>query len=197
MNENYMDETKKSGTVLKVVLIIITVFSVVAAVAMGLLYYNAKSNLDMFRERNNALSDERKKAVEQVAAYEGQINEYEKQITDLTKQLEDAQAQLEMMEPTVNDPDNPDTAATNQIIDLSDNKDLSVKPSEFYDKGVDYKVAVGGLNVRSGPGTTYKTLASINLDNTVTAYAEDGDWLLVSYKDNGYGWVKSSFVTKK
>lgn len=197
MNENYMDETKKSGTVLKVVLIIITVFSVVAAVAMGLLYYNAKSNLDMFRERNNALSDERKKAVEQVAAYEGQINEYEKQITDLTQQLEDAQAQLEMMEPTVNDPDNPDTAATNQIIDLSDNKDLSVKPSEFYDKGVDYKVAVGGLNVRSGPGTTYKTLASINLDNTVTAYAEDGDWLLVSYKDNGYGWVKSSFVTKK
>lgn len=196
MND-YMDEPKKSGTVLKVVLIIITVIAVVAAVAMGLLFYNAKSNLEMFRERNNALSEERKKAVEQVSQFEGQISEYEKQIADLTQQLEDAQAQLELMVPSVNDPDNPDATGTDAIIDLSNNQDLSVKPSSFFDEGVDYTVSVKGLNIRSGPGTTYKQLASVNQNSTVTAYAEQDDWLLVSYKDNAYGWVKASFVTKK
>ena len=85
----------------------------------------------------------------------------------------------------------------NALIDLSNNKDLAVKPTSFFDAGVDYTVSVKGLNVRSGPGTTYKALASINQNSTITAYAEDDDWLLISYKDNAYGWVKSSFVTKK
>lgn len=60
MND-YMDEPRRSGTVLKVVLIIITIIAVVAAVAMGLLFYNAKSSVDSFRERNDALSDELKR----------------------------------------------------------------------------------------------------------------------------------------
>lgn len=199
MNENYMEESKKSGTALKVTLIIITVVAVVAAVAMGLLFYNAKSNLDLFRERNNALSEERKKDQEKITQYEEQINEYETKITDLTQQLQDAQEQLELMVPEVNDPDNEGGEGTSSgdIIDLSNNTSLSVKPKSFYEKGVEYTVAVAGLNVRSGPGTTYNSLASVSLNNTVTAYAEEGDWLLVSYKDNAYGWVKSSFVTKK
>ena len=66
MND-YMDEPRRSGTVLKVVLIIITIIAVVAAVAMGLLFYNAKSSVDSFRERNDALSDELKKAQAQLA----------------------------------------------------------------------------------------------------------------------------------
>ena len=103
------------------------------------------------------------------------------------------------MVPAVNDPDNPDSSegGSSAIIDLSGNKDLSVKPDEFFDTGVDYTVSVKGLNIRSGPGTTYKQLASVNQNSTVTAYAEQDDWLLVSYKDNAYGWVKASFVTKK
>lgn len=199
MNENYMEESRKSGTALKVTLIIITVIAVVAAVAMGLLFYNAKSNLDLFRERNNALSEERKKDQTKITQYEEQIDEYEAKITELTQQLQDAQEQLDLMKPEINDPDNEggEGTSSNQIIDLSGNTDLAVKPTSFYDKGVEYTVAVAGLNVRSGPGTTYKPLASINLNSSITAYAEDGDWLLVSYKDNAYGWVKNSFVTKE
>lgn len=198
MND-YMDEPRRSGTALKVVLIIITIIAVVAAVAMGLLFYNAKSSVDSFRERNDALSDELKKTQAQVEQFDTERAGYEQQIADLTEQLQDAQEQLRLMVPAVNDPDNPDGEQTGSsaIIDLSNNKDLSVKPSEFYDKGVDYTVSVKGLNVRSGPGTTYKALASINQNGTVTAYAEQDDWLLISYKDNAYGWVKSSFVTKK
>lgn len=199
MND-YMDEPRRSGTVLKVVLIIITIIAVVAAVAMGLLFYNAKSSVDSFRERNDALSDELKKAQAQLSQIDTERAEYEKQITSLTEQLQDAQAQLEMMVPAVNDPDNPDAnqpSGGSAIIDLSDNKDLAVKPTSFYEAGVDYTVSVKGLNVRSGPGTTYKALASVNQNSTITAYAEDDDWLLISYKDNAYGWVKASFVTKK
>lgn len=199
MND-YMDEPRKSGTALKVVLIIITVIAVVAAVAMGLLFYNAKSNIDSYREKNEVLQDQYTKLKTEADQYSTERAAYEKQIADLTEQLEDAQKQLELMVPPVNDPDNPDSeggSGSNAIIDLSNNKDLSVKPDSFYDAGVDYTVSVKGLNIRSGPGTTYKQLASVNQNATVTAYAEQDDWLLISYKDNAYGWVKSSFVTKK
>ena len=167
MND-YMDEPKRSGTVLKVVLIIITVIAVVAAVAMGLLFYNAKSNIDSYRERNDALSQSYKEAQAKIDQFDTERAAYEQQIADLTQQLQDAQEQLDLMVPAVNDPDNPDSSE-------------------------------GGssLNIRSGPGTTYKQLASVNQNSTVTAYAEQDDWLLVSYKDNAYGWVKASFVTKK
>lgn len=198
MND-YMDEPRKSGTALKVVLIIITVIAVVAAVAMGLLFYNAKSNIDSYREKNEVLQDQYTKLKTEADQYSTERAAYEKQIADLTEQLEDAQKQLELMVPPVNDPDNPDSSGggSDAIIDLSDNKDLSVKPSSFYEAGVEYTVSVKGLNIRSGPGTTYKQLASVNQNSTVTAYAEQDDWLLISYKDNAYGWVKSSFVTKK
>jgi len=196
---DYMDEPKRSGTVLKVVLIIITVIAVVAAVAMGLLFYNAKSNIDSYRERNDALSQSYKEAQAKIDQFDTERAAYEQQIADLTQQLQDAQEQLDLMVPAVNDPDNPDSSegGSSAIIDLSGNKDLSVKPDEFFDTGVDYTVSVKGLNIRSGPGTTYKQLASVNQNSTVTAYAEQDDWLLVSYKDNAYGWVKASFVTKK
>jgi len=194
---DYIDEPKRSGTALKVVLIIITVIAVIAAVAMGLLFYNAKSNIDSYKERNEALSQSYKEAQAEAEQLKTEQAGYEQKLAELTQQLQDAQEQLEMITPSVNDPDNPDNNKDDAIIDLSNSKDLSVKPKEFYDAGVEYTVSVKGLNVRSGPNTTYKQLASVGQNSTVTAYAEDGDWLLVAYKDNAYGWVKSSYVTKK
>ena len=61
MNETIVAQPKKSGTFLKVVLIIITIISVIAAVAMGLLYYNAITNLELVREKNVALGEDRDK----------------------------------------------------------------------------------------------------------------------------------------
>ena len=95
MDENTVVQPKKSGTFLKVVLIIITLIAVVAAAAMGLLYYNAITNLELVREKNVALGEDRDKYKEQAAEYELQIAGYEQEIADLTKQLAESQAIME------------------------------------------------------------------------------------------------------
>ena len=211
MNENVVAQPKKSGTFGKVVLILITLIAVVAAAAMGLLYYNAITNLDLVREKNVALGQDRDKYKEQVVEYEKQIEGFEKQIEALTKQLAESQALVET--PTYagqeKDPadttnntqtDKPDTTTetkTENKIDLTNVKTLDVKPDKLFDEGVKYVVTVKGANMRSGPNTTYRGVLSAYQGNILTAYAEDGEWLLVKNDSGGFGWIKNTLVEKQ
>lgn len=215
MNENY-EQPKKSGTVLKVVLVIITLIAVVAAAAMGLLYYNATTNLELVREKNEALGVDRDKYKELAAKYETQIAEFEEEIADLTEQLAEAQSVIEApllagqqtTTPTDNGGDTTgeqtttttpaDTDGQEAVVNLNSVKTLDVKPkdADLYDEGVEYKCIVAGLNLRSGPSTSYRTVGSVTKDATVTAYADDGDWLLVKTSGDIYGWVKTNYVKK-
>lgn len=210
MNENTVAQPKKSGTFLKVVLIIITLISVVAAAAMGLLYYNAITNLELVREKNVALGEDRDKYKEQAAEYEVQIAGYEQEIEDLTKQLAESQAILETPtlagqetdvdgsdETNVTDDAKAEEAAKPDTIDLTNVKTLDVKPDTLFEKGVEYTVTVKGANLRSGPSTNNRTVFSAYQNNVLTAYAEDGDWLLVRNDAGGWGWIKNTLVAKK
>ena len=210
MNETTVAQPKKSGTFLKVVLIIITLISVVAAADMGLLYYNAITNLDLVREKNVALGEDRDKYKEQAAEYEIQIAGYEQEIEDLTKQLAESQAILETPtlagqesdvdgsdDTNVTDDAKAEENAKPDTIDLTNVKTLDVKPDKLFETGVDYTVTVKGANLRSGPSTDHRTVFSAYKDNVLTAYAEDGDWLLVRNDAGGWGWVKNTLVAKK
>ncbi len=217
MNENYNEEPKKSGTVLKVILIIITLISLVAAAAMGLLYYNATTNLGLVREKNEALGVDRDKYKTLAAEYEAQIGEFEQEIADLSKQLSEAQAMVEM--PTIAGQETQtSTEAKTEggetktegeettkapedgqegVVNLNNVKTLDVKPAKLYDAGKEYTVIVAGLNLRSGPATSYRIVESVSKNAVVTAYAEDGEWLMVKTEDGTYGWAKSNFVKAK
>ena len=213
MNENTVAQPKKSGTFLKVVLIIITLISVVAAAAMGLLYYNAITNLELVREKNVALGEDRDKYKEQAAEYEVQIAGYEQEIEDLTKQLAESQAILETPTLAGQETDVDGSTDTNvtedakeeaeanagkvTVSDLANVKTLDVKPDKLFDEGVVYTVTVKGANMRSGPSTNHRTVLSVYQNDVVTAYAEDGDWLLVKNEYGGYGWIKNTPVAKK
>lgn len=222
MNENIIvEQPKKSGTFLKVVLIIITIVAIIAAVAMGLLYYNAITNLELVREKNIELGTDRDKYKEQAAEYEIQIQGYEQEIADLTKQLAESQAILEtpiiagQEQPSDTDGDDKtntegedgnktDTEGTDtkteepkETIDLTNVKTLDVKPDELYEEGVAYTVTVKGANMRSGPSTDYRTVLSVYQGNEITAYAEKGEWLMVKTEKGGFGWIKNTLVAKK
>ena len=213
MNENTVAQPKKSGTFLKVVLIIITLISVVAAAAMGLLYYNAITNLELVREKNVALGEDRDKYKEQAAEYEVQIAGYEQEIEDLTKQLAESQAILETPTLAGQETDVDGSTDTNvtedakeeaeanagkvTVSDLANVKTLDVKPDKLFDEGVVYTVTVKGANMRSGPSTNHRTVLSVYQNDVVTAYAEDGDWLLVRNDAGGWGWIKNTLVAKK
>ena len=210
MNENTVAQPKKSGSFLKVVLIIITLIAVVAAAAMGLLYYNAVTNLELVREKNVALGEDRDKYKEQAAEYEVQITEYEQEIADLTKQLAESQALVETptlagQETDVDGSDNTnvttdakaEAAELAKKIDLTNVKTLDVKPEKLFETGVKYTVTVKGANLRSGPSTDYRTVLSVYSGNVVTAYAEDGEWLMIKTDLGGYGWIKNTLVAKQ
>ena len=209
MNENIVvEQPKKSGTFLKVVLIIITIISVIAAVAMGLLYYNAVTNLELVREKNIELGQDRDKYKEQAAEYEIQIVEFEQEIADLAKQLAESQAILETPVLAGQETDVDGSTNTNVTVeveqakkkpDLSTVKTLDVKPDakDLFEEGVNYVVTVKGANLRSGPSTNYRTVLSVYQGNVITAYAEDGEWLLIKTDLGGYGWIKNTLVNKQ
>ena len=224
MNENY-EQPKKSGTAMKVVLIIVTIISIVAAAAMGLLYYNATTNLALVREKNEALGIDRDKYKALAAEYEVKIGEYEEEVKDLTAQLAEAQSLVQAPtlagqdttstdDTTTTTPDStttttdttvptptptptPEAPKDNSSLDGVTSLDKKPAEDKMLKETVEYKCIVKGLNLRSGPGTNYRQVGAINQDDVVTAYAQDGDWLLIKTSGGIYGWVKSNYVNKK
>ena len=84
-------------------------------------------------------------------------------------------------------------------LDLSKYPDLEIVPGEdsIYDDYVYYAVTVSSaLNMRSGPGTSYKQIGSIPDATKVGAVAKSdgGKWYLVYY-DGKFGWVSSGYLT--
>ena len=55
--------------------------------------------------------------------------------------------------------------------------------------------AEGGLNIRSGPGTTYEKVASATNGSTVTILGEENGWYHVRYNGNKTGYVSKDFVS--
>ena len=213
MNETIVEQPKKSGTLLKVLLVIITIIAIIAAVAMGLLYYNAITNLELVREKNIELGQDRDKYKEQAAEYEIQIAGFEQQVASLAKQLAESQALLETPTLAGQEDDQDGSTETNvteddkkpaeeadaKKMDLTGVKTLDVKPEDkdLFEEGVAYTVSVKGANLRSGPSTNYRTVLSVYNGDELIAYAEDGDWLLIRTELGGYGWIKNTLVTKQ
>ncbi len=207
-----MDETivveqpkKKSGTFLKLVLIIITLISLIAAAALGLLYYNAITNLELVREKNIELGQDRDKYKAQAAEYELQIEEFEQEIEDLSKQIAESQALLEtpIIAGQLNDTDGDSATATASAedakitaADLANESTLDVQPTELYSEVVEYTVIKKGINMRSGPSTDYRTVQSAYSGNTLYAYAESGDWVCVKTAKGVFGWVRNDMIEK-
>ncbi len=84
-------------------------------------------------------------------------------------------------------------------LDLSNYPELEVVPGEdaIYDDYVYYAVTVSSaLNMRSGPGTSYKAIGSIPDATKIGAVAKSdgGKWYLVYY-DGKFGWVSSGYLT--
>ena len=58
------------------------------------------------------------------------------------------------------------------------------------------KLNAGGVNFRTGPGTSYKSLGKLNKDTTVTVLGKSGDWYKVTVNSSGTtGYVFAKYVT--
>lgn len=54
--------------------------------------------------------------------------------------------------------------------------------------------AAGGLNVRSGPSTSYGIIGALNYKDTVKIVESSDGWYKIKYK-SGYGYVSSSYAS--
>lgn len=61
--------------------------------------------------------------------------------------------------------------------------------------GTTYKITASVLNVRSGPGTSYSIIGSLNNGDTVSVYETSSGWGRINYKGST-GWVSMQYCSK-
>lgn len=102
----------------------------------------------------------------------------------------------DVSEPTQGDNmsgDNQTGGDTIDWLDLTGHDEVSVKPSTVYDKYYIY-YTTGGVNLRSGPGTSYDKVTTVSLGSEVQAAAKQDGWTFVSV-DGKFGWINSDFLS--
>ena len=78
-------------------------------------------------------------------------------------------------------------------LDLTGHGEVQVKPASVYDKYYIY-YTTGGVNLRSGPGTSYDKVTTVSLGSEVQAAAKQDGWTFVSV-DGKFGWINSDFLS--
>lgn len=78
-------------------------------------------------------------------------------------------------------------------LDLTGHSEVSVKPKSVYDKYYVYYTS-DGVNLRSGPGTSYDKVKLLDLGTEVKAAAKQDGWTFVSVDDK-FGWINSDYLS--
>ena len=91
--------------------------------------------------------------------------------------------------------DNQTGSDTIDWLDLTGHDEVSVKPSTVYDKYYIY-YTTGGVNLRSGPSTSYGKVQLVDRGTKVKAAAKEGNWTFVSVGSK-FGWISSDYLSTK
>lgn len=78
----------------------------------------------------------------------------------------------------------------NWLVTYSEKKSST---TEKLQKGTIISITTDGLRVRSGPGTSYQIIGSLNMGDSGEITDINGDWLKISFSGNS-GWINSEFV---
>lgn len=77
-------------------------------------------------------------------------------------------------------------------LDLTGHDEVAVKPASVYDKYYVY-YTTGGVNLRSGPGTSYDKITTVSLGTEVQAAAKQDGWTFVAV-NGSFGWINSDYL---
>lgn len=78
-------------------------------------------------------------------------------------------------------------------LDLTGHSEVAVKPKSVYDKYYVYYTS-DGVNLRSGPGTSYDKVKLVDLGTEVKAAAKQDGWTFVQVGDK-FGWINSDYLS--
>ncbi|MBO4916099.1 MAG: SH3 domain-containing protein [Oscillospiraceae bacterium] len=147
-----------------------------------------------------------KSADKKLKAAEAQVQELNDTVSRLNNDLEAAKAAatttpkvdpLPAIPGTSTDPSVPGTSDTPASpvawLDLSGHNELKVKPTTLLDGYVTY-YTTAGVNMRSGPGTSYDRITTVDYGEAVQVAAKENNWSFVKY-ENKFGWISSDYLS--
>ncbi|KQW79637.1 SH3 domain-containing protein [Brevundimonas sp. Root1279] len=82
-------------------------------------------------------------------------------------------------------------AAAGSYIGCNQQRQRAASSNYSYDNSAQYR-AMSNLNIRSGPGTGYRTMGRLSAGQPFTATGSQGEWVQIA----GGGWVNAHYVTR-
>lgn len=78
-------------------------------------------------------------------------------------------------------------------LDLTGHNEVSVVPSNLLDGYATY-YTTAGVNLRSGPATSYERITTVELGTKVDVAAREGNWSFVRVGSR-FGWISSDYLS--
>ncbi len=78
-------------------------------------------------------------------------------------------------------------------LDLTGHSEVKVQPTNLLD-GYKTYYTTAGVNLRSGPATSYDRITTVDYGEKVQVAAREGGWSFVK-ADNKFGWISSDYLS--
>lgn len=137
---------------------------------------------------------------------ETQIEELQEQVKKLEEENKAANEPDEKLPgedtPAVdpNETKEPDTSVSDSKrkvgwLDLTGHSEVTVLPEKVFNEYASY-YTTAGVNLRSGPSTSYGKVQLVDRGTKVKAAAKEGNWTFVSVGSK-FGWISSDYLSTK
>lgn len=137
---------------------------------------------------------------------ETQIEELQEQVKKLEEEKDAANELDEKLPgedtPAVdpNETKEPDTSVSDSKrkvgwLDLTGHSEVTVLPKKVFNEYASY-YTTAGVNLRSGPSTSYGKVQLVDRGTKVKAAAKEGNWTFVSVGSK-FGWISSDYLSTK
>ena len=83
--------------------------------------------------------------------------------------------------------------ASSSWLDLSGHDEVKVKPTQLLDAYATY-YTTAGVNLRSGPATSYDRITTVDYGTRVDVAARDGNWAFAKVGSR-FGWISSDYLS--
>lgn len=99
-----------------------------------------------------------------------------------------------------NETKEPDTSVSDSKrkvgwLDLTGHSEVTVLPEKVFNEYASY-YTTAGVNLRSGPSTSYGKVQLVDRGTKVKAAAKEGNWTFVSVGSK-FGWISSDYLSTK
>lgn len=137
------------------------------------------------------------KANKDLKTARSQVSDLEQTIVQLQTDLEAARSPVSnIAQRDDSDAASADSSGAAEVVswlDLSGHSEVAVKPSSLLD-GYKTYYATAGVNVRSGPGTSYERIEGVAYGDEVQVAARENGWSFAKVGGK-FGWISSDYLS--